>query len=299
MLKTETKNGLAVASVQGDLTLQDVSQIEELGVARLVMMTPYWSGVGLGHLVECTAISELAVYCYEPGIDISTLSELCRLKQLFVLGLPAGVIRFDGHSDLEALAITLNTGAKLKLSTDTSRLSSLRILEGNFRSDFLGGICELASLQYLTLKGVREKSLGFLRGANCVKSLTLSYCSALADIVDVAGLHAIEFLKILSSRHIKNYSAMAELKRANIIALDECGPVQSLEEVGNVSLQGISFAGSTRIMDGRISVLDGFSALKYVNFMDRKQYDRARCDFPMDVGWMSAACREFQPVVAH
>lgn len=300
MLNTETKDGLAVASVQGDLTLQDASRIEELGIGRLVMMTPYWSGAGLRHLVECSGLSELAVYCYEPGIDVSALSELHGLKQLFVLGLPAGMVKLDGHSHLEALAINLQSGAKLKLSANMFRLSSLRVLEGNFRPDFLRGIGEMGSLEYLGLKSVRERNLSFLRGMDRLKSLTLSYCSALTDIGDIAGLHAIEFLKILNSRHISDYSAVAALARADIIALDECGPMQSLKELGDISsLRGISFAGSTSVTDGKISVLDNCHALRYVNFMDRKQYDRKRIDFPMDIGWMAATCRGFQPVVAH
>lgn len=99
----------------------------------------------------------------------------------------------------------------------------------------------------------------------------------LTSLEGIRSCRSITHLEVTSCKAVHDISEVGELGALRELHLDDSGEIESLEPLRRCQLlEKLSFFGTTRILDGKISALEGLRRLKTVRFAPRRHYDRRR-----------------------
>ena len=135
----------------------------------------------------------------------------------------------------------------------------------------------MARLERLDLTSRKLISLRGVESLQSLQWLDLYACTKL-DALDPIGLcPKIRHLAITSTKRFKDISPIGSLESLRVLHLDDDGEFESLKPLLRCTLlEELSFFGTTRITDGKISVLEQFKHLRTLRFTPRRAYDRTR-----------------------
>ncbi|MFN3193548.1 MAG: hypothetical protein ACE361_23755 [Aureliella sp.] len=261
--------GLKGLMVQGNWQDELVPFIKSNGVESLYFnYARGWEGNDFSFLSKLRHIQELGITVGEAsGLEAVAMMKSLRYQSISCAGNPkldlSGIESLgycylntpdSGHlvggcTSLTKLYLDRWKKADLGALSQLRRLKSLTI--GNSSIDSLHGMSDLAGLTELNLLNNRKlTAFEELSKACHLKQLSLGGCK---------GLDSLGFLTNLRSLEILDFS--------------DCGEIVSLAALKEIpTLKAVSFAGNTKILDGRLDHLVGLPLLSMLMFKSRKHY---------------------------
>lgn len=240
-----------------------------------------WKGPSLDFLSEFPDLEELFVV--QPDVrDASVVSNLrnlrvlglhCRLRKLPDLGQLPELRRLwlswcDGLEEAFARGGALENSKLEELKLDRWPYSDLKKLR-----------C-VTTLKSLWLTAQRLESLEGIEELVRLEELRLSFCPKLRDLGRLDRCASLETLELYSCNRIGDISSIGRLGALRQLRIECCGPISSLEPLTRcISLEGLNFDGTTRVLDGKTSTLRQLPRLKYAVFRPRRNYDMKPRDF--------------------
>ena len=231
-----------------------------------------WRGTDLHFLRELSNLRGVEIYAPE----VRDASVIASLHGLQLVGLDCDLrtpIDFGELQELEVVKARW-TGA-IRSLLHSSGLKHLNL--SNWPGDDLES---LGSMSRLTKLQLTSRKLRSLRGIDALKSLEwldLHACPKLTSLEGIRCCRSITHLEVTSCKAVHEISEIGELGALRELHLDDSGELESLEPVrGCQLLEKLSFFGTTRILDGKISALEDLPRLKTVRFAPRRHYDRTR-----------------------
>jgi hypothetical protein len=180
---------------------------------------------------------------------------------------------------LRHLGFSEYPGIDLRAFKSLPSLTSLNIL--NSRLTTLEGIESLKSLTRLELVNLRSlRSLGNIGSNDGLRRLSIHGCPRLRDLTEISSLYRLEELSVDGCRGLRQFSEVSSLNKLEKLSIDDCGPIDFLPDLTPLSyLKDFSFAGSTNVGDGNLSVLTKMPNLTRILFQDRRHYTHKSRDF--------------------
>jgi hypothetical protein len=275
---TESVFGPDVAIIEGELTVEDCRAIEEAGLHHVVI----GSTSDISNLVLIRGLTHLDVLAVEL-VDLGPVSRLVELKFIGIGGNWHGHISLAELRDLEVFGCMIADRRRSSIS-GVLPTAKLRYVKGNFREELWTEFAHCQAMRTLFIYPTRQiKNLDWLAGTSQITALGFAGCSFLSDIRGLQHVPSLEYLKFESCRKLGRLDALASLAMLKGLQLDECGNIESLTPLKKLaSLQLLSFLGDTRILDGKLSVLESFSDKLSVRFINHPSYDRLASQFSFD-----------------
>lgn len=254
-------------------TFTDMVIKENISVVRL-SASAGWRDSNLGFLKDLRKLSGIEVYSYD-ALDLSVLSLLHDLKLVCLQCEIKSAIDISGLQGIEVVKATWKRG--LESILHCANLKVLNIVNWPY-VDFL----HLTEMSKIIRLFVVSRTLTSLKGIESLRELELldiHRCSKLNSIDDLRHCVNIRHLEISSCNAIVDISPIGSIKKLTELYLDNDGDIASLTPIQQCKyLQYLSFVGSTKIVDGKISVVEGLTDLKALQFIPRRHYDRMRKD---------------------
>lgn len=231
-----------------------------------------WRGADLHFLRELPNLRGVEIYAPEVR-DVSVIASLHRLQ---LVGLDCDLrtpIDFGELQELEVVKARWSDAIRSLL-----HIAGLKHLNlSNWPGYDLESLGSMSRLQELLLTSRKLRSL---RGIDALKSLEWLDLHACPKLTSLEGIRCCRFmthLEVTSCKAVHEISEIGELGALRELHLDNNGELESLEPIRQCHLlEKLSFFGTTRILDGRISALEDLPRLKTVRFAPRRQYDRTR-----------------------
>lgn len=133
------------------------------------------------------------------------------------------------------------------------------------------------NLRYLKLH--RSRKLKSLTGIEKLKNLRAIEFYSLSQLTDISRFADCPILKIIDIESCKKIGCLPEFKIGNklrFLAFDNCNEIESLEPIMNCQNLTNLFFGVTKILDGKIKIIDKLKNLQSVGLQNRKFYDYTR-----------------------
>lgn len=268
--------------------------LEEAPQGRTLVVTGPWSQASADVLARGEADGLVLNYARgfrEGNLGFLTGLTVRRLKVLDRKITDLAPIAELGES-LEELSVQAGPGAEL----DLGGLPRLRAVAGEW--GFLRGtLGDVDALQSVVTWRFDEADLHAFRDHVGLQRLTVKEAPHLESLSGVADLGRLSVLGIFLARALRDISDARELGASlrelefetcpTIDALDDvqslanlgflgvsdCGDIESLRPVGPLEkLEVLHAWGSTRIIDGDLSPLEGLPRLREIRMKDRRDY---------------------------
>jgi hypothetical protein len=244
---------------------------ENVAVVRLSAAMG-WRGSDLGFLQELRELKGVEVYSSEVR-DASVIGTLSKLR---LVGLECELRRpidFTALPELEVVKATWKSALDSLLQCSGLRHLNLVNWPGaDFR--LLVKMTQLAKLQ------ITSRKLSALRGIAALQALEwldLHACPKLSSLEEIQSCTSLRHLEITSCKGVRDISPSGDLRLLRELHLDDGGDIETLLPIQECKLlERLSFFGTTRIADGRLSVLELLPSLQTLRFAPRRHYDRTR-----------------------
>jgi len=251
----------------------NVIEKQQIGVVRLSAAMG-WRGTDLDFLRGLPNLRGVEIYSPE----IRDASVIASLHELRLVGLDCDLrtpIDFSGLVELEV--VKARWAGAIKSVLKNSAVKHLNL--SNWPSDDLESLASMTRLAKLQLT---SRKLTSLRGIGALKSLEwldLHACPKLTSVEGIRGCQSIWHLEVTSCKAVHEISEIGELGALRELHLDDNGEIESLGPLRRCKLlEKLSFFGTTRILDGKISAVEGLPRLETLRFAPRRHYDRTRDD---------------------
>lgn len=231
-----------------------------------------WRGPELDFLRELSFLEGVEVYSWDVR-DIRPLASLVRLR---LLALDCDVRRAFDLTTLPQLEIVKATWKRPIESLAGCRgLRELNV--SNWRHEGLEPIAAGPGLVKLLLTSKKLRTLRGLSSLTALEWLDLHACPKLACVAEVGQAQRLRRLEISSSRSVEDLASIGQLVDLRWLALDDCGPVDSLAFLRACrNLETLSFLGTTRVVDGDLSFIADLLKLRTLRFAPRRHYSHRR-----------------------
>lgn len=233
-----------------------------------------WRGTNLEFLRELPNLRGIEIYSHEVR-DASVVASLHRLQ---LVGLDCDLrtpIDFGELTELEVVKATWSDAIESILQNSNLKHVNLT----NWPRDDLGAFASMTRLTKLQLTSRKLRSLRGIGALKLLRWFDLHSCPRLSSVEGIGACKSISRLELTSCKAIRDISEIGELTALRELHLDDNGDVDSLEPLQSCKLlETLSFFGTTRIVDGKISVIQGLPRLRTVRFASRRHYDRKRVE---------------------
>lgn len=136
--------------------------------------------------------------------------------------------------------------------------------------------CLLDERQLRTLKitfGWAETTCGSLSKLTELTTLEITYPRSLESLTGLEGLRKLTSLQIHSAPHLSSIDAISKLESLESLSLTDCADIRSLAPLaGLTKLKQLSLF-STKVQDGRVSLLRALPSLRNVHLQQYPHYD--------------------------
>ena len=249
----------------------DLVRQQQVPVVRL-SESAGWRGTDVRFLLELPELRGVEIYAWQ----VRDASVIATLRNLRLVGLECDLrvpIDFGQLPELEVVKARWNGAIQ-----DVLNNPNLEYL--NLSNWPMEDLQRLESMDRLARLALTSRKLRSLRGIDALKSLgwlDLYACPSLTSLEGIQNCQSMSRLDVSSCRAVHEISEVGELGSLRELELNNNGDLESLEPLRRCqSLERVSFFGTTRILDGKISVLEELPRLKKVVFGRRRHYDRKR-----------------------
>lgn len=232
-----------------------------------------WSDDNVEFLYQLPGLVSCAVIDWKID-DVSPVNALRNLERLKIFTYCKTQIEFQHFEKLKSCAIEWRAGAASLFSCST--LVSLFI--NRYRAHSAHLIGQLQSLNSLSILNSPLSSIAGLGQLSLLKELQLANLSKLQSLTGLSGLSNLQELSVNGCRKLRALEATCLPMNLRMLALDDCGTLESLEPLRALSqLKELRFTGDTNILDGKMEPLLELPNLRVVRFRNRKHYS-ATCE---------------------
>jgi hypothetical protein len=207
--------------------------------------------------------------------DDSVVQQLPHLRQLQLSTYCSNPVDFSRLPQLEDCAISWRRG--IDKLFESKILQRLYLLDAPEKT--LSKFSHMQSLAQLSLSGGLLESTSGIEPVERLQQLGLYHLRRLRSISGVSTLRELRVLEVEKCPGVSAIAEVASLRKLQRLRLDDCGPVDSLKELQDHShLEEVYFVGSTKIIDGDLSVLFELPSLRTVWFQNRRGYSHSLQD---------------------
>ncbi|MDP2271198.1 MAG: hypothetical protein Q8K32_10740 [Archangium sp.] len=231
------------------------------------------AGPDVGFLSEVPFLRSLEIYSRAVR-DCSVLSSLNELRLLGLQCELRGSIDFGPLAKLEVALLSWEKAVDGVLGC--RQLRHLNV--SGWPEVDLSKLAQLDKLQALYLQSRRLQSLHGLSAFPVLEHLDLHGCPKLASLAGVEACQRLTSLSVSACR-VGDVSVLASLPGLRTVELDSCGDIGTFAPLAALhDLERLSFDGNTRVLDGDLSVIEGFPKLHSLVFAPRGLYNRNRTE---------------------
>jgi hypothetical protein len=244
---------------------------EQIAVVRLSAAMG-WRGTDLEFLKELGELRGIEIY----SLDVRDATVIGSLRHLRLVGLECDLrapIDFTALSKLEVVKATWKRALEGLLQC--SQLKHLNLV--NWPGASLRALANMTRLAKLQITSRKLSALSPISSFQELEWLDLCACPKLTSLEDVRSCAGLRRLDVTSCKAIRDISPIGSLVLLRELHLDEDGDIESLLPLQACKqLEKLSFFGTTRIVDGRVSVVEALPHLRTLRFAPRRHYDRTR-----------------------
>jgi len=235
-----------------------------------------WEGDDISFLSDLTFLKGLWVTPRRP-LDTGPINNLHSLVYLKVSGPCGGTVDFGNFPQLRYCYVEWWRGVESVLqckSLERAYFDRCKIRESHRFKD-------LANLQRLVIGNGPLREVVHLDNLRNIDYLGLYYLRNLESLQGIENLHRLNYLDIAGCRRLKRLDEIAGLPALEFCNLSDNGTFESLKPLrGMKSLKQLLFYGTTKILDGDMTVLNTLPNLNRVSFANRRHYSHRASDFP-------------------
>ncbi len=137
----------------------------------------------------------------------------------------------------------------------------------------LRGLEKLRSLKYFSVNRAPLVSLEEIESLSLLEELSLVLLSKLESIAPLGSLTRLKSLGVVCCRKVRDISALGCLENLSHLFLEDRGEVESFNPLKTLKkLEELSFYGTTKILNGDLSVLVDLPALRKTPFKQWSHY---------------------------
>ena len=204
--------------------------------------------------------------------DLAPLSRLGQtLEELSFQAAPGAAVDLGGLPWLQELAGAWDEVRETLYAPEYLQ----RLVLFDYDENDLRPLSVQPSLQAIRLKvAPRLEALDGIAAFPALAELAIAGARELGDFAEVSSTAAtLRKLDFESCLNVSDIGAMSALTELRDLGISDCGRVQSLRAVGELSLLERLYAwGSTRVEDGDLSPLLRLSHLSEIRMRDRREY---------------------------
>ncbi|MBI4231513.1 MAG: hypothetical protein HY608_11815 [Planctomycetes bacterium] len=232
-----------------------------------------WKRGDLSFLSKLPDIESLEII--EWNLDsVSSIHSLPNLRRLQVSTYCKTPIDFAAFPKLESCSIEWRPGCDSLFAHRRIHTLFLNRYPGKDFQNF-SRMPNLRALQVCSA-GV-ESCMGL---PSTLHSLVLGACRKLSSLNGLDALQDLGKLEIDGSRKLAGIREIASLRGLRVLHLLDCGNIQSLAPVSDLSqLETVLFYGTTNIVDGDLLPLQKLPNLAKTAFQERSHYSHKLADF--------------------
>ncbi len=280
---------LGTAIVNGDLTMEDVSALNDLHVEGVALNGAYgWTGIGSDHVSKIPSICRLNILTSRP-IDLGNDFHLPNLQWLYVGGNIKIKLNFENFHQLKTLKFNISNLKLIK----SEAAKNLTEAHGNFRLDELIELSKTPNLKTLKISNTKFSDLSWLESFD-LDALTIARAVNLSDLEAISSQKNLNFLQLETCRKLNHIDSLAEASNLRCLLIDLCGEIQSLQPLQTLSQLEILSLIDTNVLDGKISALAGNKSLVHMRFSNKKHYDKLSSDYTFDQQYFAKIYRQYE-----
>jgi len=227
-----------------------------------------WKGSDYSFLAELTTIEELNIITSDAH-NVSSIESMSSLKDLSLTCSTKEKVDFSKLKNLEKCFLYWWPGASGIF--ECVSLKCLYIDEAKLKD--YSPLGALKNLQSLTIGNSPVKSISWLSELNDLTELTMLNIRTLNDFSPIEYCKQLKRLTIRGSKSLADLGFMSSLSKLEFISISDNSEINSLKPLSGLNnLKALSFAGSSIIKDGDLSILETFPKLSMLMFQGRRNY---------------------------
>lgn len=227
-----------------------------------------WKGSDFSFLTQLKTVEELSIISSSAN-GLEALEEMDCLKELSITATTKDKVDFAMLQNLEKCYLYWWTGAAS--ITECYQLTNLYLDKPSLK-DF-SKLSALTRLSSLTLANCQVNDLHWLKSLSELTELEFLNCRKLNDFLSIQNCPKLTKLTIRGSRLLSNLDFVVGLRNLEVLVVSDNGDIDSLAPLAELKgLKALSFAGSTVVKDGNLSVLEVLPKLSMLMFQGKKFY---------------------------
>ena len=245
-------------------------------VVELSIGPDYPVEYGLGFLKRVPTISGF----YINNLRLKSLEgieSLTNLTQIDLSDYSDQSVDFSCFPNLQGCRLEFNKSRSSVFSL--SNLKRLELIHYPYRD--LTPLVPLTNLRSLSLSQGSLQNIDLIREFHNLEELRLNFFPKLANFQPISSCTKITWLDLDRMKGLCNLGSLNGLVNLRQLDISNCGKIQSLAPLKEFSnLEVVRFIENTFIEDGDVRALLELPNLKVVRFMNRKDYNLRREEFP-------------------
>lgn len=230
-----------------------------------------WKGHDVHFLSHLPMLRSLEIYSSQVR-DFSVLSSLRELRLLGMECEVREVIDFAPLAKLEVALLTWKRAFEGVLGCKQMR----HINVSSWPEVDLVSLGQMTNLKELFIRSRKLESLRGISAFSRLEKLDLYGCPKLPTLEGIQACQGLTSVSVSACR-FGDVSVLASLRALRTVELDGCGDLKSLAPLAVLrDLERLSFDGSSRVLDGDLSFLEGLPRLRSLVFAPRRLYNRTR-----------------------
>jgi hypothetical protein len=230
-----------------------------------------WRGQDVHFLSQLPFLRSAEIYSWQVK-DFSVLSSLSELRLLGMECDVRGPIDFGPLDKLEVALLTWKSAFEGVLGC--KRMKHLNV--SSWPEVDLVKLGQMTDLRALFFQSRKLESLRGLSAFNLLEKLDIYGCPKLRTLEGVEVCQRLTSISVAACK-VGDVSVLASLPGLRTVELDGCGDLKSLAPLSVLrDLERLSFDGSTRVLDGDLSFVEGLPKLRSLVFAPRRSYNRTR-----------------------
>lgn len=233
-----------------------------------------WRGTDVQFLRQLYDLRGVEIY----SPDVRDVSAIASLRNLCVVGLDCDLkvpVELSQLSELRVVKATWKSALKSVLQC--SGLKHLNLT--NWPDVDLRSLASMTRLAKLQLTSRKLVSLRGITAFSALEWVDLHACPKLESIDEIRACAGVSHLEVTSCKGVRDISAIGELGSLRELHLDNDGDIETMIPLQRCKLlERLSFFGDTRVIDGKLSVLEQLPRLTTLVFAPRRHYDRTRSE---------------------
>lgn len=255
--------------VEGHWPTQAKDFIRQNGIKALYLnSTKGWLGTDYSFLAELDTIEELFISS-SSATGLASIEKMLNLREINLTFSSQDRINFSGLKKLEKCYLYWWGGADSIfecVSLRSAYFDGLKLKNYDL-------VSRLVSLSELTIANSSIDSVNWLVDMGVLEKIELLNCKKISNFSPIGECRKLKSLTIRGNKNIKNVSFLKDLDSLEVLIISDNGSIDSISDISALkNLKAASFAGSTTIVDGDLSVLERLPKLSMLMFAPRKHY---------------------------